>query len=123
MYRQHFGLTSQPLGKDAPQLWDDGPITALKERFQWLLENLGVALLTGEPGVGKTSALRMIADGLNPHRYNRLQYRIKLSLKRFFSTWVVSEKGISTIALCGQCDGVLGYCDALDEGESWLTAV
>jgi type II secretory pathway predicted ATPase ExeA len=69
MYRQYFGLTAQPLGKDAPQLWDDGPITALKERFQWLLENPGVALLTGEPGVGKTSALRLIADGLNPHRY------------------------------------------------------
>ena len=69
MYRQHFGLTSQPLGKDAQQLWDDGPIAALKERFQWLLENPGVALLTGDPGVGKTSALRLIADGLNPHRY------------------------------------------------------
>jgi len=69
MYRQHFGLTSQPLGKDTRELWDDGPIAALRERFQWLLENPGVALLTGEPGVGKTSALRLIADGLNPHRY------------------------------------------------------
>lgn len=69
MYRQHFGLTSQPLGKDTLELWDDGPIAALKERFQWLLENPGVALLTGDPGVGKTSALRLIADGLNPHRY------------------------------------------------------
>jgi type II secretory pathway predicted ATPase ExeA len=28
-----------------------------------------VALLTGDPGVGKTSALRLIADELNPHRY------------------------------------------------------
>lgn len=69
MYRQHFGLTSQPLGKDTRELWDDGPIAALRERFQWLLENPGIALLTGEPGVGKTSALRLIADGLNPHRY------------------------------------------------------
>ena len=69
MYRQHFGLTSQPLGKETRELWDDGPIAALKERFHWLLENPGVALLTGEPGVGKTSALRLIADGLNPHRY------------------------------------------------------
>lgn len=69
MYRQHFGLTSQPLGKDTQELWDDGPIASLKERFNWLLENPGVALLTGEAGVGKTSALRLIADGLNPHRY------------------------------------------------------
>lgn len=69
MYRQHFGLTSQPLGKDVKELWDDGQITLLKERFQWLLENPGVALLTGDAGVGKTSALRAIANGLNLHRY------------------------------------------------------
>jgi len=69
MYRQHFGLTSQPLGKDVKELWDDGQITLLKERFQWLLENPGVALLTGDAGVGKTSALRCITNGLNLHRY------------------------------------------------------
>jgi len=69
MYRQHFGLTTQPLGKDVKELWDDGQITLLKERFQWLLENPGVALLTGDAGVGKTSALRAIANGLNLHRY------------------------------------------------------
>ncbi len=28
MYRQHSGLTSQPLGKDTLELWDDGPIAA-----------------------------------------------------------------------------------------------
>lgn len=69
MYRQHFGLTSQPLGKDVRELWDDGQILLLKERFQWLLENPGVALLTGDAGVGKTSALRSISSELNPHRY------------------------------------------------------
>lgn len=68
MYHQHFGLTSQSLGKDT-QLWDDGSIAALKERFQWLQENPGVALLTGVPGIGKTSALSLIADELNPLRY------------------------------------------------------
>lgn len=50
------------------ELWDDGPITALRERFTWLLENPGVAFLTGEAGVGKTTALLLITDTLNPHR-------------------------------------------------------
>ncbi len=69
MYLQHFGLKYPPLGKEIPELWDDGPLAQLKQRFQWLLDNPGVGLLTGEPGVGKTAALRLITQHLNPHRY------------------------------------------------------
>ena len=69
MYRQHFGLRSAPLDKDSTELWDDGALARLAERFQWLLASPGVGLLTGEPGVGKTAALRHLTRGLNPHRY------------------------------------------------------
>ena len=57
---QHFGLTQLPLGKGTAELWDDGALDPLRERFQWLLQSPGVGLLTGEPGVGKTAALRSI---------------------------------------------------------------
>jgi MSHA biogenesis protein MshM len=69
MIREHFGLTHLPLGKATPVLWDDGPLSTLKERFEWLLDSPGLGLLTGEAGVGKTAALRALAQGLNPHRY------------------------------------------------------
>src|SRR5271156_5555366 len=69
MYRQHFGLRCAPLDKDSIELWDDGAITHLRDRFQWLLDSPGVGLLTGEPGVGKTATLRHITSKLNPHRY------------------------------------------------------
>ncbi len=69
MYLQHFGLQHAPLGKQTPQLWDDGILATLQTRFQWLLESPGVGLLTGEAGVGKTAALRQIVQALNPHRY------------------------------------------------------
>jgi len=69
MYRQHFGLTCIPLGKANTELWDDGAMSRLQEQFQWLLESPGIGLLTGEPGVGKTAALRRITAKLNPHRY------------------------------------------------------
>ncbi len=69
MYRQHFGLISHPFGKAAKKLWDDGNISHLQEQFQWLLESPGIGLLTGDPGVGKTAALRQITAKLNPHRY------------------------------------------------------
>ncbi|HDZ59682.1 MAG TPA: ATP-binding protein [Actinobacteria bacterium] len=69
MYQQHFGLKHAPLGKPIPELWDDGILTTLGERFQWLLESPGVGLLTGPAGVGKTAALRQLTRALNPHRY------------------------------------------------------
>ncbi|MDQ6950611.1 MAG: ATP-binding protein [Mariprofundales bacterium] len=69
MYKQHFGLTHAPFNKAAAALWDDGAITHLQEQFQWLLDSPGVGLLTGEPGVGKTAALRIVTVPLNPHRY------------------------------------------------------
>ncbi len=69
MHLQHFGLKHEPLGKQMPELWDDGALGTLQTRFQWLLESPGVGLLTGEAGVGKTAALRQLAQSLNPHRY------------------------------------------------------
>lgn len=69
MYLQHFGLTHPPLSKDAAELWDDGALAPLAERFAWLTQAPGLGLLTGEPGVGKTIALRQLTRSLNPHRY------------------------------------------------------
>jgi len=69
MYLQHFGLTHAPLGKELTEPWDDGALAVLAQRFDWLLKSPGVGLLTGEPGVGKTAALRKLTRGLNPHRY------------------------------------------------------
>jgi MSHA biogenesis protein MshM len=72
MYLQHFGLRHAPLGKELTEPWDDGALSALKQRFNWLLQSPGIGLITGEPGVGKTAALRSITSTLNPHRYQVL---------------------------------------------------
>jgi MSHA biogenesis protein MshM len=69
MYLQHFGLAHAPLGKELAEPWDDGALTALAQRFDWLLQSPGIGLLTGEPGVGKTAALRQFTRALSPHRY------------------------------------------------------
>ncbi len=69
MYRQHFGITACPLDKGATSLFDDGQLSVLKERFQWLIDAPGLGLLTGEAGVGKTAALRQLTQALNPHRH------------------------------------------------------
>lgn len=72
MYLQHFGLRHPPLGKELTEPWDDGTLAQLAERFAWLLQSPGLGLITGEPGVGKTAALRHLTGSLNPHRYQGL---------------------------------------------------
>ncbi|MEI7764809.1 MAG: ATP-binding protein [Comamonadaceae bacterium] len=72
MYLQHFGLRHAPLGKNLTEPWDDGVLAQLGQRFNWLLQSPGIGLLTGEPGVGKTAALRSLTQSLNPHRYQVL---------------------------------------------------
>ncbi len=69
MYKQHFGLKHAPLGKECSVLWDEGQIAGLATQFKWLLQSPGIGLLTAEPGVGKTAALRQITQDLNPHQY------------------------------------------------------
>jgi len=69
MYRQHFGLTQAPFGKDCTELWNSQPLADLERQFQWLLKSPGLGLLTAEPGLGKTAALRHLTKNLNPHQY------------------------------------------------------
>jgi len=70
MYRQFFGLTQIPFGKDCQTLWVHPQLSELKTRFQWLLKSPGLGLLTAEPGLGKTAALRAITRDLSPHQYS-----------------------------------------------------
>jgi len=68
-YLQHFGLTHDPLGKSSSQPIDNAQYGLLKPRLDWLLQTKGIGLITGEAGVGKTSALRQWTQQLNPLSY------------------------------------------------------
>ena len=70
MYQAFFGLTQPPLGKESATLWDGGQLMGLTQQFNWLLQSPGVGLLTAEPGLGKTAALRQITRTLNPLQYS-----------------------------------------------------
>ena len=69
MLQQHFGLKHLPLAKNSPSLWMDQAFIQLKEHFMQSLNIPGVGVLTGEPGVGKTAALRHVTREINPHQY------------------------------------------------------
>lgn len=69
MYRQHFGLTHAPLGKECKMLWGNKQLNDIEQQFKWLLNTPGMGMMTAEPGLGKTAAVRQLTRDLNPHRY------------------------------------------------------
>jgi len=72
MYRQRFGLTGHPLPKDAmgKTFFDKAPgYIKLKKRFAQLVEDPGIGVLTAEPGVGKTAAIRHLCATLPKPNY------------------------------------------------------
>jgi len=82
MYKQLFGLTHAPLGKQAKALWSNGQLQKLEARFNWLLQTPGIGLLTGDAGTGKTAALRHITSNINPHQY-KVIYQPDTSFTRY----------------------------------------
>jgi len=70
MYQSFFGLTQAPLGKKSIRLWENAQLQGLAQQFNWLLQSPGIGLLTAEPGLGKTAALRQLTSTLNPHQYS-----------------------------------------------------
>ena len=66
-YRSRFGLIRHPLPRDAagPSYFSQTPgFAQLESHFHDLLDEPGLGLLTAEPGVGKTAAIRNICSQL-----------------------------------------------------------
>ncbi|HEY5659076.1 MAG TPA: AAA family ATPase [Myxococcota bacterium] len=75
MYRKRFGLLGHPLPKDArgKTFCELGPAhQRLRRAFTRLLDQPGLAVLTGEAGVGKTAALRNLCAELPKPDYQVL---------------------------------------------------
>jgi general secretion pathway protein A len=68
MIESFYGFKRKPFEKSIPpsELW---PSSCFKDRLDYLKKNRGLMLLTGEPGIGKTAALRAFVDELNPNSY------------------------------------------------------
>jgi len=64
-------MKSNPFCKEinSSELYEGGDIKELKSRLNYMLENRGIFLVVGEPGSGKTSALKQFSDGLGPSLY------------------------------------------------------
>jgi general secretion pathway protein A len=67
MYREHFGFTRHPFGKeiDPEELFPSAAGQELEVRLSHLIELRGIGLVTGESGSGKTCACRKVVSALH----------------------------------------------------------
>jgi len=65
-YLHYFGLKQDPFGKQSQEWLDYPQYDQLVPHLRWLLETKGVGMITGEAGIGKTSAVRQWVKSLNP---------------------------------------------------------
>jgi len=70
-YRTFFGLQREPFSADISlrEILVTPTIKAITERIQYAIRLGAVALVTGEIGSGKSTALRHVAGNLHPSKY------------------------------------------------------
>lgn len=66
-----YSLTGTPFHKSikTKDLFESEAIIELNSRLEYMSQHNGIMLITGEPGTGKTTALRRFVDSLNQHQY------------------------------------------------------
>ena len=88
-------MKSNPFGKevDSAELYAGNDLKELESRLKYMLENRGIFLLVGEPGSGKTTALRKFADGLGPSLYKPFYISLTTVTVNDFYSELASELG------------------------------
>ncbi|AJA46743.1 general secretion pathway protein A [Clostridium pasteurianum DSM 525 = ATCC 6013] len=71
MYKAFYGLTFDPFDKnlDLKYSFKSEDFSKAMNRLEFLKSVLGIGVITGEPGVGKSFLLRNFVDSLNPNLY------------------------------------------------------
>lgn len=88
MFKQHFGMKTNPFDKDIEisDMYESGDIRELDSRLKYMLECRGIFLLVGEPGSGKTAALRKFSWGLGQSLYRAMYLPLTtLTVNDFYS--------------------------------------
>lgn len=78
MFTQYFGLKFNPFGKEieVTDVFDSYDLRELNSRFRYIQSARGIFVVIGEPGTGKSTALRRFASGMNPGLYKTCYFTL-----------------------------------------------
>jgi general secretion pathway protein A len=95
-YRRFFGLTREPFGSELSlsEILETPDLLAVKERFDYAIRLGAMALVTGQIGSGKSTALRYAAGQLHPSEYLSLHITASSGSILEFYRQLLSELGI-----------------------------
>ncbi len=96
MYTTAFGFARPPFTKTIPseKLFREPQLEELHSRLTYLVENRAIGLITGEPGSGKSTALRRLRDDLHPDQVRLLYLHDTAVSPRDFCHQIAFELGI-----------------------------
>jgi len=94
-YVARYGLEFNPFVKNSEDIIiETSDYKQIKQRLNFLMENKGFGVLTGEPGRGKTTAIRHWTKGLSPDRFNVVYTPLStLTLTEFYK-YMAQEFGL-----------------------------
>lgn len=71
MYKAYYGLTREPFPRDIEpeNMFRSSDFSELAGRLNYMKKQRGIMLITGEPGSGKTTAIRNFVSDLNRDRF------------------------------------------------------
>jgi type II secretory pathway predicted ATPase ExeA len=95
-YAHRFGFTHLPFHRDldSTQLFHVDELDELHARLRFLVEHRALGVLTGEPGCGKSTALRRLRDDLHPEQVRILYISDTLGTPRELCASIALELGI-----------------------------
>jgi general secretion pathway protein A len=102
-YLSHFGLSSEPFSKDVgdADLWLPPSKQSLVEDLTEAMHARASALLTGEPGVGKTCVLRALRHALAPANFRLVYCQNSTVGRRDFYRHLCLALGLAKAATAG----------------------
>ncbi len=95
MFEQYFNLTRTPFGRDIPEknLYSTPTVEELCGRLEYVARNRLFAVVTGDVGTGKTTAIRKLVDSLDINRYKVIYISDSALTPRNFYWEVLNQLG------------------------------
>lgn len=97
-YIARYGLEFNPFLKNSKDIIiENEDFKEVRFRLNYLLDTKGFGLLTGAPGLGKTTSLRMFASSLNPSLYKVFYNSLStVTVQEFYRSLVADLGGVPT---------------------------